>query len=154
MPLHAASAAPYATQAPAAVTQENPNTTPPDADPDDAPWPGDDDEDNDSNDIPMNPIDQGASGEDSTGVPSVFPPEKGVTAMPDSVLQAKTTTPKAAGAGLDTLEFRPPGAPFKRPGAARAARPAERKPFFGLHPAVLFLGLLVGHIFVVRAVNE
>jgi hypothetical protein len=79
--------------------------------------------------------------------------EKGTTATPDSLLNAKTTLPRTVGAGLDTLGFVPP--------ATRAARrqspvatPPERKTLLGLHPAVFFLGLVVGHILIVKAITN
>ena len=110
------------------------------------PDPGDDDDDdwqNDNNTDQQPPTTfQPVPQPDATP-----PPEKGTVAEPSDSLRAKSAVPPTSGP-LDTLGVRPSGVAAKRLGA-----PAERKPFFGIHPAVLFLGILVGHIFVVRAVD-
>jgi len=153
VPFHAAFAEPAAAQATVAVAQQAPNdpnqpkNPPIDTDPDDAPWPGDDDEDNPPN---QPPVDQGVQPAVPNTQPSDVPTEKATPALPDSVLKAKTL-PHAGGGALDTLEFKPAGAGAKRP--PLAPKPVERRPYFGLHPAVFFLGLLAGHIFLVRAIT-
>jgi hypothetical protein len=150
VPLHPAFAEPAASQATVAVAQQEPSdpnqpkNPPIDTDPDDAPWPGDD-EDN-----PPNPPNTGVQPAEPNAQPSDVPTEKATPALPDSVLKAKTL-PHAGGGALDTLEFKPAGVGAKRP--PLAPKPVERRPYFGLHPAVFFLGLLAGHIFLVRAIN-
>lgn len=78
---------------------------------------------------------------------------KGTVADPDSLVRARANRPggEGRGAGIDSTFLKPPAA-----GAAKPLQPLsiERKPPLGLHPAVLFLGLLVGHIFAVRAVTK
>lgn len=140
---HAASAAPAAAPPPSSevLAQADPTPTPDTStDPDDAEWP----EDQDDNDNPPT-TDQPTPTTDQAAPPV----DKGTEAAPDSTLKAKSLPTPAAG-GLDTLGVRPSGVPKKPLGAPVA----ERKPFFGIHPAIFYLGLLVGHIFVVRAVTD
>jgi len=155
-PLHLAHAAPSAAQAPAGFSQEPVDTTDMDA-----PWPGDDD-DSDQTTPPDNatpPGDQGPGlqGTDQNAPAPAAPETKGVTAEPDSLLKAKAATPQTGGAALDTLQFKAPtnsaAAAAARRRAAEAKPPVKRT-FFGLHPAVFFLGMVIGHIAIVKAVNH
>lgn len=122
-----------------AVSQEpidDPN--PPDDNSDDN-WTEDENEDNqDNTQLP-----------DST---SIFP-NKANPIVPDSIRFGAGTSLPSKGAEPETLGYKPAGVGVA-PGAAAAAKPKERRTPFGIHPAALFVVLLAGHIFLVRAVTD
>lgn len=125
--------APAASASPDVLAQAEPETPTPDVQ-----TPTFEDDDDDAN-------------QDDNTVDEPIPPdpnEKITPAVPDSLLKTLNAPPGNA-APFDTLGAKPPAA-VRKP---LNAPPAERRTPLGLHPAVFFLGLLVGHIFVVRAVD-
>lgn len=136
-----ASAAPGATASPAVVAQV-PGEIEPTVDPTDVPFPDVDEEDEEQSDA-----------EADTLAPAF--PVKPSTVVPDSVRFGRgTSLPTAGGAPAETLGYKPPGV-----GVGAAAQPPvamrkERRTPFGIHPAAFFVVLLVGHVFIVRAVTN
>lgn len=120
-----ASAAPAAVAAPARVGQE-PNDPPIPEDPVDVPWP-DEEEESDAE-------------ADSLAPGFLVKPS---IVIPDSLRSGKGASIPLGGAPAETLSVKPP-----------AAKPKERRTPFGIHPAVFFIALLAGHIFIVGAVTD
>ena len=131
-----ASAAPAAVAAPARVGQEPDDPLIPE-DPADVPW-TDEEEESDAE-------------ADSLAPGFLVKPS---IVIPDSLRSGKGASIPVGGAPAETLSFKPPGVGIGAGDKPPAAKPKERRTPFGIHPAVFFIALLAGHIFVVGAVTD
>ncbi|HEU4335219.1 MAG TPA: hypothetical protein VFT32_12050 [Candidatus Eisenbacteria bacterium] len=76
-------------------------------------------------------------------------------ATPDSLTKLPAATLPSGAAPLETLGVTKPPVGAVRPGVGAApAPPKERGTILGLHPAVFFAALIVGHVFIVRLVTD
>lgn len=74
---------------------------------------------------------------------------------PDSLMKLPAATLPSGAAPMETLGVTKPAVGTSRAGAGTvAAPPKERGTILGLHPAVFFAALIVGHVFIVRAVTD
>ena len=89
--------------------------------------------------------------EPGTEPPTMKPPPT----VPDSLRKIPAATLPVGGAPVETLVVRP-GNVLGRPDvtAAQAPPPKVSRTPFGLHPAAIFAVLVVGHVFLVRAVTD
>lgn len=81
-------------------------------------------------------------------------PMKPVPDVPDSLKKLPAATLPSGAAPMETLGVTKPALGSVRPGATPPAAPKEKGTILGLHPAVFFAALIVGHVFVVRAVTD
>jgi hypothetical protein len=97
------------------------------------------------------PGDDGGDAGDENPPPPI--PEKPAPDEPDSLSRIPAATLPSGSAPMETLGVtrRPPTAP--RPGATPPPV-KERNTPFGLHPIAILAVLVVGHIFLVRAVSD
>jgi hypothetical protein len=74
---------------------------------------------------------------------------------PDSLAKLPAATLPSGAAPTETLGVTRPAVGSVRPGVGTAPPPPkERGTILGLHPAVFFAALIVGHVFIVRAVTD
>jgi hypothetical protein len=95
----------------------------------------------------------GGSGEEEPG--TVPPTMKPPPTVPDSLRKIPAAALPVGGAPVETLVVRP-GNVLGRPEATapQAPTPKGSRTPFGLHPAAIFAVLVVGHVFLVRAVTD
>ncbi len=129
----------HADAAPARADQE-PGDTPVPDDPADEVW-VDEEEEEDESDAKAD-----------TSAPAL--PVKPAAVIPDSLRSGKGAFLPAGGAPAETLGYKPPGVGIGAAAKPVPAKPKEKRTPFGIHPAAFFVVLLVGHVFLVRAVTD
>lgn len=97
--------------------------------------------------------DEGEEDEGEEGEPEPAP-VKPAPDVPDSLLKRPPATLPSGAAPMETLGVTKPPVGSARQGVVPPAQPKEKGTIFGLHPAVFFAALIVGHVFVVRAVTD
>jgi len=121
-----------------AVSQDPNDPNPPDDNSDDN-WT--EDEDNQDNQVLPDSLPEGLQ-------------DKPASIVPDSVRFGAGSSLPSGSAPPETLGFKAPGVGIGPPVKAVAVKPKERRTPFGIHPAALFAVLIVGHVFLVRAVTK
>jgi len=135
-----ATAAPARAQA-SSATVEVAQVDPAEPDPGDIQIPDSGDEEDNSD-----------TGDVETPVPGQ-PEGKAYPVEPDSLVKAKAEIPPAGGAAFDTLKVGTTGAAAPRKPVPGTSPQQQKSTILGLHPAIFFVGFLVAHMFVVKAVS-
>ncbi|HSQ61174.1 MAG TPA: hypothetical protein VLT84_12225 [Acidobacteriota bacterium] len=100
------------------------------------------------------PGDEDDGEEDDEGEDGDVEPTPVKPVEPDSTIKRPAATLPSGAAPMETLGVTRPPVGAARPGATPPPPPQERGTILGLHPALFFAALLVGHVFIVRAVTD